>query len=377
MGATKKIWHSRRNSVETGRFDTYVPLFALEVVESVDGDQRDKEGGGGGEPVFQSPATFQLLSRMLDGYLKEPSRSWERSRFESLYALVAEKAGRHNIAFQHLKANDFRFDGDARRRLWEPSEDFVGRVSVQGGPGAADAQRSDAQREAYDTARAIASLTEARRKDSSPASSRFLKHQLAALDVERRLGRGEWVAFLPADAQLAGWKCLLGSFERAPDGALVATPGARGHLITSAARVGPDFELRGTYEFVPAKNSEAGIAFGHPGWFANHWAGYYIERRGESQIIYLTHGVWQPSGPPVRIPNSDRTRFVVRSWQGRLSAAFNGKVVSQNVPAPDGFVTSRDDQVGLGAYSHTPDPVRYRDVELRRLTSEPPPLQVN
>jgi hypothetical protein len=376
-GSYEEMLEFAAECAQTGRFDTYVPLFALEAVESVDGDQRDKKGGGGGEPVYKTPATFRLLSQMLDGYLKEPSRSWERSRFESLYALVADKAGRHDIAFQHLKANDFRFDGDARRRLWDPSEDFVGRVSVEGRPGATDAQRGEAQREAYDTARAIASFTGALRKDSSPTSSRFLKHRLAALDVERRLDGGEWVAFLPADAQLAGWESRLGSFERAPDGALVATPGARGHLIASAARVGPDFELRGTYEFVAAKNSEAGIAFGHPGWAASDWVGYYIERRGESQIIYLTHGVWQPSGPPVRIPSSDRTRFVVRSWRGRLSAAFNGKIVAQNVPAPDGFVNDRDAQVGLGAYSHTPDSIRYRDVELRRLTSEPPPLPAN
>lgn len=361
---------------KTGRFDTDVPLFALEAVESVDRDQRDKEAGGGGEPVYKIPATFQLLSQMLDGYLKEPSRSWERPRFESLYALIADKAGRTDIAFQHLKANQFQFDGDARRRLWDPSEDFVGRVSVQGGPGAMDARRGDAQREAYDTARAIASFTEALRKDSSPASSRLLRHRLAALNVERRLDRGEWVAFLPADAQLAGWECRLGSFERAPDGALLATPGGRGHLITSAARVGPDFELRGTYEFVAAQ-SEAGIAFGHPGWAARDWVGYYIQRRVENQVVYLTHGVWQPSASPTLIPNSDRTRFVVRSWQGRLSAAFNGRVVAQSVPAPDGFVTDRDAQIGLGAYSHGPESVRYRDVELRRLTSEPPPLQVN
>ena len=141
-------------------------------------------------------------------------------------------------------------------------------------------------------------------------------------------------------------------------------------MIVADARVGPDFEIRGTMELVSSTNGffQGGVVFGHPSWESQDWMAFRIQRTpDEGQCAYFgQHFYGSPSGP-FRLPVPDRNAFTVRVQDRKLSATVNGAAIVGQVP-DKGLVTTPDLQVGFGGYvDENLVSLRFRDVELRRL----------
>ena len=371
-GSYEQMLAFGREALDTRRFDTDVPLVLLDAVKSVADDQSDEEGGTGGEPVFAWPQTYPLLVRMLEGYSREPSRAQERSRFESLWAVVADRAGRKKEALDHLAAAGYHLHPDAVWRLKrETPEEFVGRVALQAGEGAADAERGDALRAAFDSVGAISAYEASRRKEPSPHVARLLRGRIAALRIEEALEAGRWTRLLPDSPDLAGWKQKLGTWRVTKDGSLVGTSGRRGLLITSDARVGPEFEVRGRLELVASSNGafQGGIAFGHPAWETRDWLSFRMKRNPrEGSVAYFSQHFDPPDYQPETFPIPDVNDFLVRSESGKLTAILNGRIVKQALVPTKGLVRDGDALLGFGAYlDENVFSLRFRNVEVRRL----------
>jgi tetratricopeptide (TPR) repeat protein len=364
-----------REALATRRFDTEVPAQLFWILRQIRRDQASAAGGGG-QPVFERPETMALLRTMFEGYLAEPSRAAERARWESLWAVAADYAGDTAESARHLEAAGDRLHPQAIASLErdETPEAFVRRVVLRTSAAAAEVTRAAARAERFDVEAALEAYREAMQKDASPRVAAVLRHEQSALEMERALGKGEWVPFLPASDDLAGWRPLLGTWTREPDGALVAFAGSRGYLIVSDARVGPNFEVRGRMELVSSTNAyfQGGVAFGRPSWDSQEWVSLRIKRTAhEGPCAYFSQHLYEPEMEPVRMPIPDQNAFTLRVRGGRLSATVNGVVVQQEgAPPSKGLVTTPDSRVGFGGYvDENLVRMRFRNVEIRRLPS--------
>jgi hypothetical protein len=375
-GSYEQMLAFGREALETGRFDTEVPAQLLYTVLRIRKDQRDKTAGAGGQPVFDRPETYPLLESMFEGYLKEPSREVEKSRWEALWAVVADRSGKPAEAVRHLQAVAYRLTPEAAFYVEEDDEaaaDFATRVVLSASPTAKDAAAGDQRREAFDVEGALAAYRAALARDPSPQTAAALARRIVPLEQERRLASGEWVPFLPASADLAGWKTELGSWRLDPDGSLVGTAGSRGLLLVSDARVGPDFEIRGRMELVSSTNEffQGGVAFGYPSWKSQDWMSFRIKRTAdEGQVAYFSRHLYGPDSAPGRIAVPDANTFLVRVQGGQVSGTVNGVRIQEGVEPKAGLVKAPDLRVGFGGYvDENIFSLRFCEVELRRLLS--------
>ena len=246
-GSYEEMLAFGKEALDTGRYDTEVPVELLYTLVRIRRDQRDENGGAGGQAIFERTETDPLLQKMFDGYLSEPSRAGEKTRWEALWAVAADRAGRPEEARRHLEAAGYRLTDEAAFQIAdeETPAEFVARVVQRASPAAADIARGDQRRDAFDVQGALAAYKAALVRDRSPRAAAALARKVVPLEQERRLATGEWVAFLPASPDLAGWKTELGSWRLDSDGSLVGVAGVRGLLLVSDARVGPEFEIRG------------------------------------------------------------------------------------------------------------------------------------
>src|SRR4029077_19005573 len=147
-------------------------------------------------------------------------------------------------------------------------------------------------------------------------------------------------------------------------------------LLVNDCGVGPNFEMRGTIEFLPGSTGEvqAGIAFGFPDWESYDWRSVRLRRLPDnrSEVTLAQH--WK--GGPVRtVPTAPQNTFLVQSWRGKITVIINGQVIFQDQMINDGFVKDATSRVGIGAYAHEGNlfSVRYRDLEIRRINTPPSP----
>jgi len=203
-------------------------------------------------------------------------------------------------------------------------------------------------------------------------ASAFIRHRMAALEIEARLLEGGWVDVLPVSQDDPNWVSLRGTHERPADGALEVKSRSDGHLLYSRVRVGSDFEVKGDFEVVDSSNKsfQAGIAIGLPDVGAYEWYGFLMKHNAvEAGIASFARG-WtrQQVLQPVKL--SDRNSFRLRFQSGTVNVSVNGKEVFRDVKpvrtisvAPDDFL------IGIGAFNDMNETViRYRNVQTRKLS---------
>jgi hypothetical protein len=378
-GSYEEMWALGLEALATKRFDTYVPFFLMRVVQEIEQDSREeaKEAGTSRPSRYEDDKTLGRLREMYEGYLAEPSRQWERGRFESLLAATAVLGGRFDLAYAHLRATGFVLDPDATSRFGVRPEELVPRVVGLGGLAAAEARAAQALMDDHRIAEALTAFQRARRLDSSPLAQRFFRRRIATLTLERDLAKGDWVPFMPPDDELSGWTVTMGACVREKDGALACTPCFDGLLVECLARTGPDVEIRGTVEYVSGvgKALDGGVALGELGHDKGKWISFRVKRNWiEGETAYFATDVDNQRGrSPVAL--SDTNEILVRSWSGRVGAIVNGRVVAEGAEPPEGFTSGPAVRVGFGSFHiDQPHTVRFRNFRIRRLSSRPPPL---
>jgi hypothetical protein len=373
-GSYEEILGFGREALDTGRFDTEVPLYALRAVTKIYLDQKDMVGGAGGTPIYEWPDTYPMLVRLLEGYLKEPKQACCKARFESLWTIVADHAGKPQEALAHLKAAGFQLTSEAASHLeGETRDEFMARIALAAGHGAADARRGDSLRLAFENGGALEAYRAAMSKDPSPRTAPALRRWVAALETEERLGRGDWVPILPQSDALEGWRPLMGTWHVERDGALTGTAGARGLLMVSDARVGPNFEMKGRVEMAASTNGafQGGFAFGHPAWEKDNWFSFRVKRNPrEGTVAYFAQYLSRPEGVAPMVEVHDANDILIHVEDGVMAAFVNGTQVQHHFVPPAGWdKADRGAVVGFAGY---PDEnvwsVRFRGVQLRRLT---------
>lgn len=371
-GSYEDLMAFGRECLDTGRFDTGVPKYLLEVVEQIEFDQKDEDEGKGHATIFRAPDTYPLLVRLFEGYLADASPEWKGPSLRSNYAVAADKAGHPADALRQLQALRFELDPSVSEKVNEPPVRFVTRIAAYGGPSGLEVLQAEKRVAEGRLEEARSTLREAARKDTSPQAARFFTHRLAALDLEVALAGGGWVPFLPRGSELPGWERLQGTWEALSDGGLRARPDAKGTMIRCTARVGPDFELRGEVQLGPGtdRGFQAGVVFGHPEFGKRGWLSFRPFRDRYASEGTLLAAQFTPAGVLAKLPIRETSSFRVLSRNGRVSAWVNEQPVATEWPPPKEHAVPPDAQVGFGGYRDNNDfTVTYRRVEVRLAAS--------
>jgi hypothetical protein len=373
-----------RACAETRRFDTRVPMMALEAIEQREWDLVDEARPTDPESgvslplpdherppsVYRDPEVYSLVAAVLERYRREPGQpDWRR--FSSLQSAIAFKAGRYEDARRFLHDSGGVLTREARDTVSVPM--LEPRIEAYAGREGETIRRAEALYAERRTSEVVPLLEKA--VASSDLLARpYLERELAMASTEGKLDAGEAVRFMP-DPGLPGWLAHVGTWSVEKDGSLLGTSAARGLLIVAEARVGPDFGLDADVEITSTSNGQyqMGIVFGEaPAFWSNRWSSFRWKRTAsEGEVAYFSKHFARPPRPVAfRVPL--RNHVVVQSRSGRLSVWLNGQpVVTDYVPEwspPRG----PDNQVGFGGYvDDNVYSVRIRRATLRRLASTP------
>ena len=373
-GSYDEMLRFAREAADTGRFDTDVPLHGVEAVMDAHEDQQDGEAGAGGVPVYDRPRAYPIVTTVLDAYLKEPVQAAHKPRFEALWAVAADQAGKPAEALNHLKAAGGRLTSEAADHLDDEStEQFAARVELGAGPGGGAAARGAALRKSGNTAAALAAYREALVLDGSPRSAPAARGAIEVLETEEAVARGDWAPFLPSTETFDGWVNFLGNWKLGPGHAIVGTSSARGLYLYSRAHIPDDFEIRGRFEAMTAGGRlEAGVLFGPSNWSDRLWPTVQVScAQAGACTAFFSKGLGDPAGPVVPLIASTANTFLVHVLKGRLSATIDGQAVVSDVVLEKGWRSERLPlQVGIGAKS-TGEPlaVRFSDVQIRGMNT--------
>lgn len=359
-------------ALNTSRFDTDVPRMLFDAVSDLEAEGQLPAG----QHLFGRPDIWPHLDRMYEGYLKEVERGGDLTGWRSGYATVAFLAGKHQVSRMQLEA-----------LTWTPRpKNLTGwgidvslmalEVAARTGPLAREIEAAEAKRQRgqYAAAREeYARLAAGTVEDARTMA--FIRDRLVTTDLESRWAANEWVPLLPGEDDLRGWQVVGGTFRRLPDGALEADSGPRGHLIYSRARMGMNFEARGTFEVVRTSNGDfqGGLVLGLPQIENTGWYSLRIKHNAKEGEVASFASTWskrQVFGPARLNSGVGATNtFTLRFQRGFVSAAVNQKTILAQVAAPKTRnLNTNVFWLGVGAYHDmNQTTIRYRDVQVRRL----------
>ena len=370
-GSLKALMAFGQQCALTNRFDTNVPLHFLYAVRAVAQEVDDKKR------VYTQPAIAAELDRVLAEYESQKPPPVNRAYIYGLHAYTAYGAGDLVRAYELLKEIDFELDPELVSEM-DPAISpaaFLDQVAALGGPGRDKASSGDRVLAKGDTEAALAAYQAALGEcQNEPHAAHYLTSRISTIQFQKNLIERKWIPFHPVSNEMAGWSSVLGTWRLDSDGSLIGQTGGNGMLLVNDSGVGPNFEMRGTIEFLPGSTGEvqAGIAFGFPSWEDYDWRSVRLRRNpdGRSEVTLAQH--WK-GGPIHTVPTAAKNTFVVQSWRGKLTVLVNGQLVFQDEMLNDGFVKDARSRVGIGAYAHEGNrfSVRYRDLEIRRINTPP------
>jgi hypothetical protein len=354
-------------AVKTKRFDTDVPRVFFDVVSDLEKEADLK----GGKHLYGRKDIWPLLQEMYEGYIAEPSQAESRNNWRNSYAIVSYLAGDYEVAAKQLQALQWKLNpektvGWCMELSCMPLE-VAARTGKQGTE-VAEAEDYRKRRKINDALRIYSQLIEATDLDNRTRA--FVQDRLATLDLEKRFQAGEWVSLMPSDTNLVGWCLSRGTCQSVSQGAVEMASGSEGHMIYSRARLGRDFEAKGSFEVVKSTSDsfQGGLMMGLPEFDAYGWNAFRIKRNSnEGEIAsFSQHWTSQQVSSPVTLSKSNT--FTLRCRDGKVSASVNNKEIFKEVTEPENYViTTNEFFLGLGAFNDMNTTViKYHDVQVRK-----------
>jgi hypothetical protein len=358
-----------RTAINTKRFDTDVPRKFFDSVTDVESEM-DLPAG---QHIYGRADIWPELQMMYEGYISNPSQQTSLSGWRGSYAIAAYLAGKYDVAAEQLKALNWELPPKKLTGWGVDLSLMTLEVAARTGPVGKSLSAAEAtyqNGEATTARRQFADLQGATNADARTVE--FIKTRLAALDLEQRLQKGEWVDFMPSQNDDPGWVCSRGKMQRLPDGALEVRSGSDGHFIFSRARVGSSFEIRGEFEVVHSttKYFQAGLVMGTPDVDAYEFLAFRIKRHQEEGDLACFAQGWGRRQLLKRAKVNDvLNSFDFRLDRGHITASVNGEEIFKDATPKDSLDSpAQDIRVGLGAYNDTNETViRYRHIQIRKL----------
>jgi len=349
-------------AAQTERFDTFLPfqlMDALDKIWETSGDPAEWRA------LCQEPAVAAALWRVCTGYFNQAKSDAEREEFAWLQAWAGWLTGRYADGLAALKRTGQRpLPLRVKQRLSRTGCDHIqmrGELAL-GASGHGDAWssvRHDLAARRPD--KAIAAMQAL--PDTLPPDAReLIRREIEIAGIEQRLEKGEWVK-LTADASLSHWLWGAGAWKANAGGGLTLSGDDDQPILTHRARIGPDFEARGTFRVARPEKwwYSAGFAFGHfPGpdfiggslgqWFSCDIV--QLQPRSYGAGIRYSFRDTENKMTPVPIPDPREIPWAVTVKDQKVTWSAAGKTLADGMtlPArPQGgvFRLRRDSCIGL------------------------------
>jgi hypothetical protein len=356
-------------AANTRRYDTDVPRKLYDSIYDVEQELELPPG----QHIYGRADVWPHLQEMYEGYLAEPSRVSERDGWRHSYAMIAFLGEKYAVARKQLEALNWQLD---QQRLTGWGRDVtLMPLEVAARTGAARQQIEAAEAKSHEgsIAQALRIYTQLNTATNlDERTQAYVRERLDTLTTEQRLETGDWIDFLPVGEKLPGWTVERGQCSAMSDGSVVVKSDQGGHIIYSRARVGTDFEIRGTFDVVQSSTGafQAGVVMGMPHFGSYGWYGFRIKRNPDDGDIASFAEGWSTRQIHKLVTlNSDTNTFYLRFQRGLVSVRVNDEQVFKDAKAPQNWnVPTTESLVGLGAFNDMNDTViRYRNVQIRKL----------
>jgi tetratricopeptide (TPR) repeat protein len=365
-GSHSRMLDFGRACMATKRYDTDIPLNFFRACNVIAKEKLDWR------PIFRSPEIAQPYMELSHALVEAPDRFDEQRLRLSYLAVNAWITGDYELAARTLEQIDGPLEQEAQDKLGDfdsNEEDFRAEVAILGGPARAEFEQGDTHTAAgeYDLARKAYENTLSKSPDHTHP---LIEGRISVLEVETGLESGEWVA-LKGKPQLGAWMVRQGRWRGSDNGALVIDgDGIRGLLI-HRARIGPNFEMRGTFSISdPARNGQnLNVAWG---WHIDRYDRYFGAGLFQKKASNPTANLWtkdtdaKEKGAVVSLKPANQ--FFLRVAEGRVTFELNGRRIHDNIQPKVVTGGPEDGRVGLSAYAFaTGTTTRIASLEVRRV----------
>jgi len=351
--------------LNTQRFDTKVPGRFVEAVWDIAEDWGTSEW-------WRRPDVYANLQTAFEGILAGPWPDEDLAHYKSMYAAMAWRSGHYEDARRLFDELGDQLDNAVFPERFKTPVGLVrGQVYAATGPLGKKVQRAEALYFGGEVERALPLFEKALRSATDEEVVSYLRDRVVTLRIKVGLAQGDWVDIMP-EKGLAGWQSVRGSWNLEPDGSLAGREiNDCGTLIACNAPVEGNFEIQGEIE-LPPDRGEGGVIPRIKNPDRINWTTFRIDVAGSQAMIGRCF--YSPTEDK-QIQLKPLNTFLVQVWYEQVIVYLNGELVFPDYEFEPVIHCPAKGQVGLGARhgEQFDAPTRYRNVQIRRLTTKPVP----
>jgi hypothetical protein len=371
--------------LETGRWDTIVPVKAISVLEQIQSEIGDER------PFGTYPGVADVASRFADGLQRaiaespegrpgDTPRNWgfvvgvlvQAGHDEEacrIFELVGDRLRQRDLDWARIKLSHAR--GLAFARTGPAREQVAGLERI------VEARLPEGlQPDHFDPY--IEMVQEARAADPRPEAEPWFRDAEAILRQLRTFYAGEWVE-LKFDDKLSGWYAIADEVELADDGTLclASNDETLGVQITPLARFQPPLRVEAELAHWPGKPIGRHIGLMHGSgdrralYASSHTRGVFLDDVDAFVLVYddsqrnrYQRLGWRPEAGPFQ-------HFRLKVWPEVLVYYANRKQLIWQTDVADW--SSHKITIGEQFPTDRPNSLRVRNVRVHRLDHGPPP----
>ena len=358
-----------QSCLDTGRFDTSVPSVYFKTLSDIYSETGNWRG------LYRRADIAPNVMRLSKALLEEPTRQYERHLHESMFAVNAWMAGYFDEAIQQWRQLDDTLHPLALKKLARFHIDeswFKAEMAILAGPARDDFILAEYHYARFETEEAIRLYEKVQRQlNAYGPADHIINVRLESLLIEEDLEKGDWVA-IPASRDL--WNIIRGDWTISNKEGLVNKGTDDNALIVSSVRVGPDFEVRGTFRIDARRDccKTFGIAVGYRESRIQGWRMCQVWQAGTSPLKAAIAAGFSSTKNHVPASLLDENTFRVRVYKRGIYYFLNDKMIKRDNIRHFGPHEGAYFLVGFGARKFCRQNVTFvRNVEVRRLLPEP------
>ncbi len=356
----------------TERYDTEVPFELINALIRIEDDESFDHR------FWRERDVYQHAAQVLAGYSSQPERAPRSTWYKSHLAMFAWACGRYNDARTLAEELGDELDEEVLARIRTTPQRVVSDSIAFSSTIAHLIREGDAALGIDEARTALLAFGEAKANaKNDEALNALLTDRMVTAARYARFLDDDWVKLTFEDG-LPGWHVHKGAWHSSETNQIKGGPTREGLLLLSRAPVGPRFELRGiidTSKLINRNTNNTSILFQYRDDLdRSDWLSFQIFHR--EKRAWIGYRYWKVQGDYV--PLGDRRvslfEFHLQNWDNQAVLHINGQQVFAGRLRP-GEHWIPGHQIGLGgSYASFQGYTRFKNLELRRLTSRPAAL---
>ncbi len=256
-GGTDEEWYAfGEECLKTGRFDTPVPGYFLDAVQSISCHNADSP-----LDVYRRPGCYENLMALFDGWQSAPGNRKTKRYWASRKAAYAWACGRYSEAAEILAHLGPNFDDSVLPELNLDREQLRNEVELLSSPHRANAEQALLLLAQGDLAGARQALEPALAGlEEADPSCRAFNNLLRSIQTRESFQAGQWVSLLQPG--VVAWNSPAGSWHLRNEELEGQTLSDKPSTVECRLPLAWNFEMQGIVEFGESLQSECGNAVG-------------------------------------------------------------------------------------------------------------------